>query len=123
MAHAADAIRTASAGIPDSIHGADEIDADAVDAGQAEVAKPLIEHWGGDEWAAVGRDFSSDHKQDPTAPGFGATSFGSDGASGLNPVHDHGVHTWYGGGYLDEDTQSLQNVGYATTGQPERLTR
>jgi hypothetical protein len=26
------------------------------------------------------------------------------------------------GGYLDEDTQSLQNVAYATTGQPERLT-
>ncbi|MBF4587415.1 alpha/beta hydrolase [Curtobacterium sp. VKM Ac-2887] len=113
----------ASAGIPDSIDGADEIHADAVYAGQAEVAKPLIEHWGGDEWAAVGRDFSSDHHQDPTAPGFGATSFGADGAPGLNPVRDHGVHTWYGGGYLDEDTQSLQNVGYATTGQPERLTR
>lgn len=30
--------------------------------------------------------------------------------------------TWYGGGHLDEDTQSLQNVAYATTGQPERLT-
>lgn len=112
----------ASAGIPDSIHGADEIHADAVYAGQAEVVKPIIEHWSGDEWAAVGRDFSSDHHQDPTAPGFGATSFGADGAPGLKPVRDHGVHTWYGGGYLDEDTQSLQNVAYATTGQPERLT-
>lgn len=113
----------ASAGIPDSIQGADEIHADAVFAGQAETAKPIIEHWGGDEWAAVGRDLSSDHHQDPTAPGFGATSFGADGAPGLKPVRDHGVHTWYGGGYLDEDTQSLRNVGYATTGQPERLTR
>lgn len=112
----------ASAGIPDSIHEADEIHADAVYAGQAEVVKPIIEHWSGDEWAAVGRDFSSDHHQDPTAPGFGATSFGADGAPGLKPVRDHGVHTWYGGGYLDEDTQSLQNVAYATTGQPERLT-
>ena len=113
----------ASAGIPDSIHGADEIHADAVYAGQAEVVKPIIEHWSGDEWAAVGRDFSRDHHQDPTAPEFGATSFGADGAPGLAPVRDHGVHTWYGGGYLDENTQSLQNVGYATTGQPERLTK
>ncbi|MGU3409399.1 alpha/beta hydrolase [Microbacterium sp. M1A1_1b] len=113
----------ASAGIPDSIHGADEIHADAVYAGQAEVVKPIIEHGSGDEWAAVGRDFSSDHHQDPTAPEFGATSFGADGAPGLKPVRDHGVHTWYGGGYLDEDTQSLQNVAYATTGQPERLTK
>ena len=112
----------ASAGIPDSIREADEIHADAVYAGQAEVVKPIIEHWSGDEWAAVGRDFSSDHHQDPTAPEFGATSFGADGAPGLKPVRDHGVHTWYGGGYLDEDTQSLQNVAYATTGQPERLT-
>jgi hypothetical protein len=46
----------------------------------------------------------------------------ADGAPGLKPVRDHGVHTSYGGGYLDEDTQSLQNVAYATTGQPERLT-
>jgi len=72
----------------------DEIHADAVDAGQAEVAKPLIEHWGGDEWAAVSRNFSSDHKPDLTAPGFGATSFVADGAPSLNPVRDHGVHTW-----------------------------
>lgn len=50
-------------------------------------------------------------------------SFGADGAAGLNPVRDHGVHTWCGGGYLDEDTQSLQNVGYATTCQSERVTR
>jgi len=50
-------------------------------------------------------------------------SFDADGAAGLNPVRDHGVDTWCGGGYLDEDTQSLQNVGSATTGQPERLTR
>ncbi len=113
----------ASAGIPDSIHGADEIHADAVYAGQAEVVKPIIEHWSGDEWAAVGRDFSSDHHQDPTAPEFDATTFGADGAPGLKPVRDHGVHTWYGGGYLDKDTQSLQNVAYATTGQPERLTK
>ncbi len=113
----------ASAGIPDSIHGADDIHADRVYAGQAEVAKPIIEHWGGDEWAAVGRGLSSDHHQDPTAPEFGATSFGADGAPGLKPVRDHGVHTWYGGGYLDKDTQSLQNVAYATTGQPERLTK
>jgi len=113
----------ASAGIPDSIHGADEIHADAVYAGQAATAKPIIEHWGGDEWAAVGRDFSSDHHQDPTAPEFGATRFGADGAPGLNPVRDHGVHTWYGGGYLDPDTQSLQNVAYATTGQADRLTK
>ncbi|KQS14814.1 hypothetical protein ASG04_03045 [Curtobacterium sp. Leaf183] len=113
----------ASAGIPDSIHGADEIHADAVYAGQAEVVKPIIEHWSGDEWAAVGRDFSTDHHQDPTAPEFGATSFGADGDPGLEPVRYHGVHTWYGGGYLDENTQSLQNVAYATTGQPELLTK
>jgi hypothetical protein len=111
----------ASAGIPDRIHGAQGLHADVVYAGQAQVVKPIIEHWSGDEWAAVGRDLSSGHTQDPTDPDFGATTFGADGAPGLNGVRDHAVHTWYGGGYLDRNTESLQNIGFATTGQPGRL--
>jgi hypothetical protein len=33
------------------------------------------------------------------------------------------VRSWSRGGYLDDDTQPLQSVGYAVTGQPKRLTR
>ncbi|PZF15517.1 hypothetical protein DEJ25_01970 [Curtobacterium sp. MCPF17_011] len=110
----------ASAGIPDSIPDADALHADHVYAGQARNVIPLIES--GDGWAATGREHSWDHHQDPTADDFGATTFGADGSGTLEGVTNHGVHTSDGTGYLDKNTESLWNVGLATTGQGEKMT-
>ena len=112
----------ASAGIPDTVDGADDLHADEVYSGQARNVIPGLEDGQGDQWAAIGRDFSSGHTQDPTAEDFGATTFGADGSGDLEAVTDHGVHTDGGTGYLDRDTESLRNVAYATTGQAELMT-
>ena len=112
----------ASAGIPDEIDHAGQIHADAMYSGQARAMIPILEHGKGDEWAAVGRDFSVDHHQDPMDDDFGSTTFGTDGSTGMVGVTDHGVHTDGSSGYLDPNTESLWNVGYATTGHPEKMT-
>lgn len=109
-----------SAGLPDSIDEASDINAGEVFAGQARNVIPFIEK--GDGWAAMGREFSQDHHQDPTEEGFGATTFGADGSGTLQGVEDHGVHTDDSSGYLDRQTESLRNVAFATTGQGERMT-
>ncbi|PZF15496.1 hypothetical protein DEJ25_01860 [Curtobacterium sp. MCPF17_011] len=113
-----------SAGIPNSIPTADDIHADHVYAGQARNVWAIPGDEKGDQWAASGR-LSPVHNIDPTSSDFGATAFGADGIEGddtMRGVKDHGVSTPDGEGYLDLNTESLANVGYATTGQPERMT-
>ncbi|WP_181431195.1 alpha/beta hydrolase [Curtobacterium sp. MCBD17_021] len=119
----------ASAGIPDSLPTADDVHTDHFYAGQArnvwapsQGTIPFIGFGQGDQYAVVGRNLSEDHHIDPTSTGFGATPFGADGSDGLSGVTDHGVHVAGDTGYLDRGTESLQNVAFATTGQPEQLT-
>ncbi|WP_146238551.1 MULTISPECIES: hypothetical protein [unclassified Curtobacterium] len=84
-----------------------------------------IEPGRGDRWAQTGR-LSPTHGQDPNAPAFGATAFGTDGVPGDGKKHsvdDHNVLTDDHRGYLDTDTESLYNIGQATTGHPEAMTR
>ncbi len=79
----------------------------------------------GDRWAQTGR-LSWSHGQDPTDPDFDATAFGTDGVPGDDEklsVDDHNVHTKEMRGYLDPDTESLYNIGQATTGHPEAMTK
>ncbi|PZE64559.1 alpha/beta hydrolase [Curtobacterium sp. MCBD17_021] len=122
-------VTVASAGIPDSIPTADHLNADSVFSGQAENVNrltdgtiPFLREGEGDQWAATGRNLSTDHHIDPTWSVFGSHTFGADGASGFNGVTDHGVHTSGGTGYLDKDTESLRNVAHATTGQSDEMT-
>lgn len=114
-----------SAGIPNSIPRADDIHADDVYAGQARNVWALPGDEKGDQWAGTGR-LSPVHGIDPTSPSFGASAFGADGVEKdgekLRGVKDHGVSTPDGEGYLDVNTESLSNIGYATTGQPEEMT-
>ncbi|MBT1679738.1 alpha/beta hydrolase [Curtobacterium aurantiacum] len=109
-----------SAGLPNSIEDADDLNADHVYAGQARDVW-AIDPEKGDQWAWTGR-LSPVHSQDPTDPDFGATAFGADGSGALNPVEDHGTHTEDERGYLDPNTESLTNIGFATTGHPELMT-
>lgn len=111
----------ASAGIPQTIPTAQDIQADHVYAGQAQdtfVGIPGL----GDQYAYIGRGFSVPYRLDPTNSSFGAETFGADGADGFEPVQDHGVHTDKGNGYLDPGTESLRNVAKTTTGHGDRVT-
>lgn len=111
-----------SAGLPASVSSADQLHADEVFSGQARNADPRPFMPKGDQWAWTGR-LSREHPQDPTAPDFGATTFGADGDGDLRRVTDHGVTTGDASGYLDAGTESLRNVAYATTGKDEKMTR
>ncbi|MBP1300392.1 MULTISPECIES: alpha/beta hydrolase [unclassified Curtobacterium] len=110
-----------SAGLPNSVDNADDLNAGHVYAAQARDVW-LIDPEKGDQWAWTGR-LSAEHGQDPTDPDFDATVFGADGTEGLNPVEDHGTLTESKRGYLDQNTESLQNIAFATTGHPEDLTK
>ncbi|MCJ1712935.1 alpha/beta hydrolase [Curtobacterium sp. VKM Ac-2922] len=113
-----------SAGIPNSIPDAGTLHAGHVYAGQAQNIW-VIEPGRGDRWAQTGR-LSPTHSQDPTDPAFGATAFGTDGVTGDDTKHsvdDHNVLTDDHRGYLDADTESLYNIGQATTGHPEAMTK
>jgi hypothetical protein len=118
-------VALASAGLPDSVDSAADLHADEVYAGQARNVLP-DEGGQGDELASVGRSFSRDHHVDPSKPDFGATTFGANGgeASGrdLGAVLHHDPLNADGGGYLDSDTETLYNVGAATTGHDDDLT-
>lgn len=112
-----------SAGIPDSVKNVNSLHAEHVYAGQAQNIW-VLEPGRGDRWAQTGR-LSPTHGQDPTAPAFGATAFGTDGVPGDGEKHsvdDHNVLTDDHRGYLDADTESLYNIGQATTGHPEAMT-
>ncbi|WP_146242500.1 alpha/beta hydrolase [Curtobacterium sp. MCPF17_047] len=112
-----------SAGLPNEVDEASDLNADHVYSGQAQDVW-LIELEKGDQWAWTGR-LSAEHGQDPTDPDFGATTFGTDGETEngpLNAVEDHGTHAPDDHGYLDLNTESLMNLGFATTGHAERMT-
>ncbi|QKS17530.1 hypothetical protein HUN59_16120 [Curtobacterium sp. Csp2] len=115
-------VTVGSAGIPDDIASASDIDADAMFSGQARNVIPFLEGGKGDQWAHVGREFSSDHHTDPTQRGFGSTPFNTDGSDDGRAVGDHGVHTDDQTGYLDPGTESLLNVARATTDHGDDLT-
>ncbi|WP_258375304.1 alpha/beta hydrolase family protein [Curtobacterium sp. MCSS17_008] len=126
--HVDNFVSIASAGIPQSIPTADEIQADHVYAGQAR--DTLVGFRGfGDQYAYIGRDFSVPYRLDPTNDSFGAETFGADGAvvdtpagpQQLRGVKDHGVWTKHHEGYLDVGTESLRNVALATTGNGDRV--
>lgn len=104
-----------SAGMPNDIDEASDLHADEVFAGQATDGSA-------DQWAHRGR-WSWYHKVDPAGPTFGATTFGTDtGGDAGTAVTDHGTHTDDNSGYLDVGTESLYNVGLATTGQGDEVT-
>ncbi len=109
-----------SAGLPAGVDKASDIHAGQVFAGQAQDVM-AIDPAHGDQWAWTGR-LSWEHPVDPISPGFGAHDFSVAGGGGLNPVTDHGVSTPGGTGYLDQKTESLLNVAYATTGQESKMT-
>jgi hypothetical protein len=111
---------SASADIPDSIPNADALHADHVFAGQAR--KVMLQELGqGDPLAGIGRVLSDGHKQDPTEPSFGATTFGADGIGELERVASHNVHAG-DSGYLDGGTESSGMSPVATTGQQDMMT-
>ncbi|MDQ1215477.1 pimeloyl-ACP methyl ester carboxylesterase [Microbacterium arborescens] len=108
-----------SAGLPATIDSASDLHADQVFAGQAQDVMS-IDPAGGDQWAWVGR-LTEEHPVNPIDPSFGAKGFSVAGTNGMNPVTDHAVSAPEGNGYLDQDTESLLNVAYATTGQNEKI--
>lgn len=119
-------VALASAGLPDTVDAADDLHAGEVYAGQAR--NVLFDEGGkGDELATVGRSFSQSHHVDPSKPGFGAMTFGANGGTAAdgtttNPVLHHDPLNADGGGYLDQNTETLYNVGAATTGRKDKLT-
>ncbi len=108
-----------SAGLPSDIDEASDLRADTVYAGQARSVM-AIDPEPGDQWAWSGR--LGNHPVDPAGPTFGAVTFGTDSGVGGSPVTDHGTATPSGNGYLDLQTESLNNVANATTGHADRLT-
>lgn len=119
-------VALASAGLPDSVDSADDLHAGEVYAGQARNVLP-DEGGQGDELAALGRSFSHGHSVDPSGPEFGATTFGANGGPApdgtqLRPVLHHDPQNADGSGYLDRNSETLYNVGAATTGHDEDLT-
>ncbi|WP_139417245.1 alpha/beta hydrolase [Agromyces laixinhei] len=112
-----------SAGIEPVIGTADSVQADTFYAGQAQDVIPQLEAGDGDQWAWTGREGSG--RANPMDDSFGATTFGTNGIDGdpaKNPVTDHSTTMKAPDfGYLDRRTESLSNVAFATTGQPERM--
>lgn len=109
-----------SAGLPPEIDEASDLQAEHVYAGQARNAI-LGDPAGGDKWAWLGRDFG-DHPVDPSKDGFGADVFGVDSGSGGAPTTDHEATPEVGNGYLDQATESVRNLAWATTGQGDQMT-
>ncbi|MGW8432064.1 alpha/beta hydrolase [Curtobacterium citreum] len=115
-----------SAGLPDDLRSASDIHADHIYAARAKDA-PTGKQGVGDEWAEFGREQSYAHHVDPTRDVSGVTVFGADGTTGadgtdLAPVLHHDPLRSDLHGYLDRGTESLRNVGLATTGRDAELT-
>lgn len=121
--HVENFITLGSAGLPDSLQTASDLNATHVYSGHSRSVIPGLEDGKGDQWAWTGRDFSRDHHVDPISPDFGSHAFGTDtgGDTGL-PVTDHSTSVGENGsGYLDPNTESLWNVMYALRGEPEKM--
>ncbi|MDR6639735.1 alpha/beta hydrolase [Paenarthrobacter nitroguajacolicus] len=78
-----------SAGLPDNVHTAADLNAGHVYSGHAR-AKIPGETESGDQWAWTGRENSRDHHVNPIKPEFGSHAFGTDtGGDAGRPVTDH----------------------------------
>ena len=122
--HVENFITLGSAGLPDNLQTASDLNAENVYSGHARDVIPFAEPGQGDQWAWTGRDFSRDHHVNPISPDFGSHAFGTDtgGDTGL-PVTDHSTNVGENGaGYLDRETESLLNVMRAIRGEPEKMT-
>ncbi|MET4097679.1 alpha/beta hydrolase [Arthrobacter sp. UYCu712] len=118
-------ITVGSAGLPDNIHTAADLNAGHVYSGHARDKIPG-ETESGDQWAWTGRENSRDHHVNPIEPEFGSHAFGTDtgGAAG-RAVTDHSALIGDDGGqvgYLERDTESVQNVMRAITGITDDIT-
>ncbi|PPG16685.1 hypothetical protein C5C74_11785 [Rathayibacter sp. AY1E8] len=114
-----------SAGLPDSVDEASDLHAESVFAGQAR-DKYLGETESGDEAAWMGRAFSWNHHTDPADEDFGARVFGVEtGGDAGRIVTDHAALKSDDGdlaGYLDTNTESLQNAAWAVSRRLDLLT-
>ncbi|MET3901711.1 alpha/beta hydrolase [Paenarthrobacter sp. 4246] len=114
-----------SAGLPDNVHTAADLNAGHVYSGHARDKIPG-ETESGDQWAWTGRENSRDHHVNPIKPEFGSHAFGTDtGGDAGRPVTDHNGLMSDGGeqaGYFDERTESLKNVAWAIRGETEKIT-
>jgi pimeloyl-ACP methyl ester carboxylesterase len=122
--HVENFITVGSAGLPDSLQTASDLNATHVYSGHARSVIPWLEPGQGDQWAWTGTDFSRDHHVNPISPEFESHAFSTDtgGDTGL-PVTDHGTSVdENGAGYLDAGTESLRNLMHAIVGEPENMT-
>lgn len=111
-----------SAGVEHEIRTADDIHAGQVFAAQA---PRTVQPFPGDNWSWVGQAFSMT-RRDPASPSFGATWLPTAGVPDDPTMHGVNRHDpiWNNDddhrgqyGYFDENTESLTNIGRATTGQ------
>lgn len=118
-------ITLGSAGLPDNVHTAADLNAGHVYSGHARDKIPG-ETESGDQWAWTGRENSRDHHVNPIKPEFGSHAFGTDtGGDAGRAVTDHGALVGDSGeqaGYLDRDTESLKNTAWAIKGEAEKIT-
>lgn len=107
-----------SAGLPETIDSASDLNVDSVYTGQARNVLPGLESGQGDQWAWVGR-LSPEHPVDPASSSFGGRVFGADGDNGMRPVTDHIalVGSGEGWGYFDLGTEALRNAALALSGR------
>lgn len=112
-----------SAGLPDHVTSANDLNADAVYAGHAQDVYPFIENGQGDQWAWVGRDFSSEHGVNPMNEDFAATTFGTDseveGAG--DPVNTHSTRQKNQTGYYEAGSEAVVNIGRILRGEEEHV--
>ncbi|WP_022906248.1 alpha/beta hydrolase [Curtobacterium sp. B18] len=107
-------VSVASAGLENSIHGAKDLGADHVYAGQGTDGIPFSGDKR-DDWAGTGRMLSG--RQDPMQPSFGAETFGTNGGADTDGggVTTHDPLGYRGDtGYFNLNTESLRNVARAT---------
>ncbi|MEC5191981.1 MULTISPECIES: alpha/beta hydrolase [unclassified Arthrobacter] len=118
-------ITLGSAGLPDNVHTAADLNAGHVYSGHARDKIPG-ETESGDQWAWTGRENSRDHHVNPIRPEFGSHAFGTDtGGDAGRAVADHNALMPADGeqvGYFDERTESLKNTAWAIKGEAEKIT-
>ncbi len=118
-------ITLGSAGLPDNVHTAADLNARHVYSGHARDKIPG-ETESGDQWAWTGRENSRDHHVNPIKPEFGSQAFGTDtGGDAGRAVADHNALMPEDGeqvGYFDERTESLKNTVWAIKGEAEKIT-
>jgi hypothetical protein len=118
-------ITLASAGLPDSVQSAADLNVDQIFSGNARDKLPG-ETESGDQWAWVGRVNSRDHHVNPLGTGFGSRGFGVEtGGDAGRIVTDHSPLISDDGdqaGYLDKRTESLQNVARVIKGDTGDIT-